>query len=128
MPVPGAEADGCTGVAADPPVPDAEGACGGDDGVVDTAAAGRGNGRHRKRQEPAGGAAARRGRRGAVRGRTGHRVAADAYRAARRGGTDPVLAVMSATGRSRRTSLRLIAGARAAGLLARHRPRRIRRR
>ncbi|MEU5778930.1 DUF6214 family protein, partial [Streptomyces venezuelae] len=32
-------------------------------------------------------------------------------------GRDPVLAVMCATGRSRRKSLRLIAGARDAGLL-----------
>jgi len=45
------------------------------------------------------------------------RVAADAYRQAQRDGRDPVLAVMHATGRSRRRSLRLIAGARDEGLL-----------
>ncbi|WP_129297680.1 DUF6214 family protein [Streptomyces lydicus] len=46
------------------------------------------------------------------------RVAADAYRRAQREGSDPVLAVMLATGRNRRRSLRLIAGARDEGLLA----------
>ncbi|MFE3882168.1 DUF6214 family protein [Streptomyces lydicus] len=45
------------------------------------------------------------------------RVAADAYRRAQREGSDPVLAVMLATGRNRRRSLRLIAGARDEGLL-----------
>ncbi|MFG2526444.1 DUF6214 family protein [Streptomyces sp. NPDC048516] len=45
------------------------------------------------------------------------RLAADAYRQAQREGNDPVLAVMLATGRSRRRSLRLIAGARDEGLL-----------
>lgn len=45
------------------------------------------------------------------------RVAADAYRRAQREGDDPVLAVMLATGRNRRRSLRLIAGARDEGLL-----------
>ncbi|MFJ6787571.1 DUF6214 family protein [Streptomyces angustmyceticus] len=45
------------------------------------------------------------------------RVAADAYRQAQREGRDPVLAVMHATGRNRRRSLRLIAGARDEGLL-----------
>ncbi|MER0484339.1 DUF6214 family protein [Streptomyces sp. Edi2] len=45
------------------------------------------------------------------------RVAADAYRRAQREGNDPVLAVMLATGRNRRRSLRLIAGARDEGLL-----------
>lgn len=46
------------------------------------------------------------------------RIAADAYRQAQRDGHDPVLAVMQATGRNRRRSLRLIAGARDEGLLA----------
>ncbi|MGG7570083.1 DUF6214 family protein [Streptomyces sirii] len=45
------------------------------------------------------------------------RLAADAYRQAQREGRDPVLAVMLATGRNRRRSLRLIAGARDEGLL-----------
>ncbi|WP_394816163.1 DUF6214 family protein [Streptomyces mooreae] len=45
------------------------------------------------------------------------RVAADAYRRAQREGSDPVLAVMLATGRNRRRALRLIAGARDEGLL-----------
>lgn len=47
----------------------------------------------------------------------GCRLAAEEYRAAQEEGTDPVLAVMSATGHSRRRSLRLIAGARDAGFL-----------
>ncbi|MGW1979492.1 DUF6214 family protein [Streptomyces sp. NPDC001889] len=59
-----------------------------------------------------------RGRSTAPRGRAGRRIAADAYRAAQREGSDPVLAVMGATGRSRRRSLRLIAGARDEGYLA----------
>lgn len=45
------------------------------------------------------------------------KLAADAYRQAQREGRDPVLAVMLATGRNRRRSLRLIAGARDEGLL-----------
>lgn len=58
----------------------------------------------------------------ARRGRERRRAAAAAYLAARRGGTDPVLAVMAATGRGRRRSLRLISAARDAGLLpSRHR-------
>ncbi|MFE7781664.1 DUF6214 family protein [Streptomyces nigrescens] len=54
-----------------------------------------------------------------ARTRTGERrkIAADAYRQAQREGRDPVLAVMLATGRNRRRSLRLIAGARDEGLL-----------
>ncbi|GAO10407.1 hypothetical protein TPA0598_07_01310 [Streptomyces lydicamycinicus] len=54
-----------------------------------------------------------------ARTRTGERrkIAADAYRQAQREGRDPVLAVMHATGRNRRRSLRLIAGARDEGLL-----------
>ncbi|MFG2828295.1 DUF6214 family protein [Streptomyces sp. NPDC048434] len=51
------------------------------------------------------------------RGGERRRIAADAYRQAQREGGDPVLAVMLATGRNRRRSLRLIAGARDAGLL-----------
>ncbi|MFE5735821.1 DUF6214 family protein [Streptomyces celluloflavus] len=46
-----------------------------------------------------------------------HRVVADAYWEAQRDGRDPVLAVMTVTGRNRRRSLRLIAGARDEGLL-----------
>ncbi|MGS2586430.1 DUF6214 family protein [Streptomyces hebeiensis] len=65
-------------------------------------------GRHRARPTSSRGSAARRG-------------VAEIYRAAQREGQDPVLAVMSATGFSRRKSLRLIAGARDAGhLTARH--------
>ncbi|MER6311312.1 DUF6214 family protein [Streptomyces sp. NPDC001657] len=45
------------------------------------------------------------------------KLAADAYRQAQREGRDPVQAVMLATGRNRRRSLRLIAGARDEGLL-----------
>ncbi|WP_369387609.1 DUF6214 family protein [Streptomyces sp. CG1] len=55
----------------------------------------------------------------------GRRLVAREYRAAQQGGVDPVLAVMSATGRSRRRSLRLIAQARDAGFLT---PRHARRR
>ncbi|WP_189788668.1 DUF6214 family protein [Streptomyces capitiformicae] len=47
----------------------------------------------------------------------GRRLVAEEYLAAQRSGCDPVLAVMWATGHSRRRSLRLIAGARDAGLL-----------
>ncbi|MEU5403669.1 DUF6214 family protein [Streptomyces sp. NPDC005963] len=67
----------------------------------------------------------RRVRAGRLRGRAARRRAADAYLAAQQQGLDPVLAVMSATGRSRRKSLRVIAGARDEGLLpARHNRRR----
>ncbi|MBC9717544.1 hypothetical protein H9Y04_33940 [Streptomyces sp. TRM66268-LWL] len=52
------------------------------------------------------------------RGSHGRRIVAEAYRAAQESGLDPVLAVMQATGRSRRKSLRLIAGARDAGFLS----------
>ncbi|MFI1865363.1 DUF6214 family protein [Streptomyces jumonjinensis] len=52
------------------------------------------------------------------RGRAARRAAAEVYRTAQRDGSDPVLAVMSATGHSRRKSLRLIAGARDDGYLA----------
>lgn len=54
-----------------------------------------------------------------ARTRAGERrkIAADAYRQAQREGGDPVQAVMRATGRNRRRSLRLIAGARDEGLL-----------
>ncbi|MGW7070445.1 DUF6214 family protein [Streptomyces sp. NPDC054855] len=55
------------------------------------------------------------------RGRQGRLMAAQEYRAAQAEGRDPVLAVMRATGRSRRGSLKLIASARDAGALpARH--------
>ncbi|GAA2644145.1 DUF6214 family protein [Streptomyces lunalinharesii] len=54
-----------------------------------------------------------------VRSRAGERrkIAAAAYREAQQEGRDPVVAVMHATGRNRRRALRLIAGARDAGLL-----------
>ncbi|WP_328498044.1 DUF6214 family protein [Streptomyces sp. NBC_00414] len=58
------------------------------------------------------------------RGAEGRRLVAGEYLAAQRAGRDPVLAVMSLTGHSRRRSLRLIAGARDAGLLT---PRHVRR-
>ncbi|MFF6783220.1 DUF6214 family protein [Streptomyces sp. NPDC012510] len=51
------------------------------------------------------------------RGAEGRRMVAEEYLAAQRSGYDPVLAVMCATGHSRRKSLRLIAGARDEGLL-----------
>nr|WP_307798408.1 DUF6214 family protein [Streptomyces beijiangensis] len=51
------------------------------------------------------------------RGNAGRRVAADAYREAQQEGRDAVLAVMYATGHSRRKALRLIAGARDEGYL-----------
>lgn len=51
------------------------------------------------------------------RGREGRRLVAEAYRAAQGEGRDPVLAVMSETGRSRRRSLKLVAAARDAGFL-----------
>nr|WP_093607682.1 DUF6214 family protein [Streptomyces indicus] len=60
----------------------------------------------------------RRSRRTQPRGKDARLVAAEAYRAAQAESRDPVLAVMAATGRSRRRALRLIAGARDAGHLA----------
>ncbi len=51
-------------------------------------------------------------------GRAGRRIAAQAYRAAQQAGRDPCSRWMCATGRSRRRSLRLIAGARDEGLLS----------
>ncbi|OIK06777.1 hypothetical protein BIV23_06530 [Streptomyces monashensis] len=66
-------------------------------------------------------ATARRERSPWPRGVEGCRRAAQEYRAAQEEGADPVLAVMTATGRSRRRSLKLIAQARDAGFLtARH--------
>ncbi|WP_225821560.1 DUF6214 family protein [Streptomyces naphthomycinicus] len=58
------------------------------------------------------------------RGIEGRRLVAREYRAAQGLGADPVLAVMDATGHSRRRALRLIAQARDAGFLA---PRHVRR-
>jgi len=52
------------------------------------------------------------------RGAESRRLVAGEYLAAQRAGRDPVLAVMAATGHSRRRSLGLIAWARDAGLLA----------
>ncbi|MEV0239712.1 DUF6214 family protein [Streptomyces sp. NPDC050674] len=57
------------------------------------------------------------------RGAEGRRRVAQEYRAAQRDGADPILAVMGATGHSRRTCLRLIGQARDEGLLS---PRRAR--
>ncbi|AXG82289.1 hypothetical protein DVK44_01430 [Streptomyces paludis] len=51
------------------------------------------------------------------RGSAARRGVAEVYRAAQRAGQDPVLAVMAATGFSRRKALRLIAGARDEGHL-----------
>ncbi len=59
----------------------------------------------------------RRARRAWPRGIEGRRLVAREYRAAQEEGVDPVLAVMCATGRGRRRSLRLIAQARDAGYL-----------
>ncbi|MFI9645639.1 DUF6214 family protein [Streptomyces sp. NPDC052040] len=50
-------------------------------------------------------------------GAEGMRLVAEEYLAAQGQGADPVLAVMAATGRSRRGSLKLIGGARDAGFL-----------
>jgi hypothetical protein len=69
-------------------------------------------------------AARRRARPAWPRGREGRRLVAQEYRAAREAGCDPVLAVMRATGHSRRKSLRLIGQARDEGFLT---PRRARR-
>ncbi|MEI5100774.1 DUF6214 family protein [Streptomyces sp. PmtG] len=69
-------------------------------------------------------AAARRARPSVQRPSLVRQAAVEAYRVAQDEGRDPVLAVMGATGHSRRKSLRLIAGARDAGHLApRHRRR-----
>ncbi|WP_405578071.1 DUF6214 family protein [Streptomyces sp. NBC_01092] len=74
--------------------------------------------------EGGGGAEAGRARSVWPRGIEGQRLVAQKYRAAQEAGVDPVLAVMSATGHSRRRSLRLIGQARDAGFLT---PRRARR-
>ncbi|WP_405884744.1 DUF6214 family protein [Streptomyces sp. NBC_01136] len=50
-------------------------------------------------------------------GTEGRRLVAEEYRSAQEEGVDPVLAVMCATGHSRRRALRLIAGARDEGFL-----------
>ncbi len=67
---------------------------------------------------------ARRARPVCPRGIEGQWLVAREYRAAQERGVDPVLAVMCATGHSRRTSLRLIGQARDRGFLT---PRRARR-
>ncbi|MGW3408218.1 DUF6214 family protein [Streptomyces sp. NPDC000888] len=59
----------------------------------------------------------RRARAAWPRGVEGRRLVAEEYLAAQGEGRDPVLAVMCATGHSRRRSLKLIAGARDAGFL-----------
>ncbi|MFJ6698944.1 DUF6214 family protein [Streptomyces sp. NPDC091272] len=66
-------------------------------------------------EEPAG---KRRARPTWPRGSAGRMIAAEAYRTAQKEGEDPVLAVMYATGRSRRKSLKVIASARDEGYLA----------
>jgi len=68
--------------------------------------------------------ASRRARPPWPRGIEGRRLLAQEYRAAQEEGVDPVLAVMSATGHSRRKSLRMISQARDAGFLT---PRHVRR-
>ncbi|CAL9633626.1 DUF6214 family protein [Streptomyces sp. Tu 3180] len=78
-------------------------ACGAGDGPV--GGDGAGTGTHR-------------GRPAWPRGPEGWRLVAREYRTARERGADPVLAVMSATGHSRRGALRLIGRARDAGLLS----------
>ncbi|MFJ8467566.1 DUF6214 family protein [Streptomyces swartbergensis] len=70
-----------------------------------------------------GGGQGRRARPAWPRGAEGRWLVAQEYRAAQQDGADPVLAVMCATGHSRRTCLRLIGQARDAGLLT---PRRAR--
>ena len=65
-------------------------------------------------EEPGG---ARRARPAWPRGIEGRWLIAQEYRAAQEEGADPVLAVMCATGHSRRRSLRLISQARDAGFL-----------
>ncbi|MGQ4383929.1 DUF6214 family protein [Streptomyces sp. SAS_270] len=67
--------------------------------------------------EPHADEAPSRARRAWPRGPEGTWLVAEEYRAAQEDGVDPVLAVMCATGHSRRRSLRLIAGARDAGYL-----------
>lgn len=64
-----------------------------------------------------GGSGSRRARPAWPRGIEGRWLVAQEYRAAQEEGVDPVLAVMCATGHSRRKSLRLIAQARDAGYL-----------
>lgn len=68
-------------------------------------------------ERPSGPLPARRARPVWPHGVEGRRLVAEEYLAAQRSGHDPVLAVMCATGHGRRQSLRLIAGARDAGLL-----------
>jgi hypothetical protein len=75
----------------------------------------------RRAPDPATGCAASAGSRRArpawPRGIEGRRLLAQEYRAAQGEGVDPVLAVMRATGHSRRKSLRLISQARDSGFL-----------
>ncbi|MFJ9152453.1 DUF6214 family protein [Streptomyces sp. NPDC102270] len=66
---------------------------------------------------PPGAASGSRARPAWPRGMEGRRLIVEEYRAAQEDGVDPVLAVMCATGHSRRTSLRLISQARDAGFL-----------
>ncbi|MCX5053385.1 MULTISPECIES: DUF6214 family protein [unclassified Streptomyces] len=66
---------------------------------------------------PDGSVPSRRARSGWPRGVEGRWLVAQKYRAAQEQGVDPVLAVMCATGHSRRKSLRLISQARDSGFL-----------
>jgi hypothetical protein len=69
------------------------------------------------REPEAEGVGPRRARPAWPRGIEGRWLVAQEYRAAQEDGVDPVLAVMCATGHSRRKSLRLISQARDAGFL-----------
>ncbi|MFF4899899.1 DUF6214 family protein [Streptomyces sp. NPDC001068] len=88
---------------------------GGAGGAEDTGAAEEGAGS--AEGDAGGGVGARRARPAWPRGIEGRWLVAQKYRAAQEEGADPVLAVMWATGHSRRRSLRLIAQARDAGFL-----------
>jgi hypothetical protein len=93
-------------------VPETEGADGAEGGDVTEGAVDAGVAAYA--DEPP---AVRRARPAWPRGAEGRRLVAQEYRAAQDEGVDPVLAVMCATGHSRRRSLRLISQARDAGYL-----------
>ncbi|MFE9763131.1 DUF6214 family protein [Streptomyces sp. NPDC005808] len=98
--------------------PACEGSCGG--GLAREGSRGEGLSHEASCEE----GASRRARPPFPRGVEGRRLVAEEYLAAQGEGRDPVLAVMDATGHSRRRSLKLIAGARDAGFLT---PRHVRR-
>ncbi|WP_460062023.1 DUF6214 family protein [Streptomyces sp. YKOK-I1] len=85
--------------------------------LLDSCAGGTGAANGEGEEDPASPGGARRARPAWPRGGEGCRLVAQEYRAAQQQGVDPVLAVMRATGHSRRRSLRLIARARDAGHL-----------